>query len=191
MNIRFALTLPALLCASVASADVLYDEAISGDLSGDRFNPTQGGVLALGSNTLTASVVVDDLDFITFNVPAGSELAAVTLTAFDSTLGNRAFMGIQAGSIFTLDPGAPNPAELLGYVLFGSDQLGADLLPAMGSAAGAMGFSGSLPAGDYTLWIQETSQDQDTFTLDFVTVPSPSAAAVLLAAGGMLQRRRR
>ena len=60
----------------------------------------------------------------------------------------------------------------------------------MGSAAGAMGFTGGLPAGDYTLWIQETSQDRDTFTLDLVSVPSPSATIVLIAAGGMSRRRR-
>ncbi len=189
MKIRSAFVLAMLVAVPFASADVLYDEGVSGDISGDRFNPTQGGVLALGSNTLSASVVDGDRDFLTFTVGAGMELAAVNVTTFDSVLGNRAFMGIQTGNVFTLDPDVPNPAALLGYVLFGSGQVGTDILPAMGSAGGAMGFTGFLPAGDYTLWMQETSQDMDTFTLDFVTVPAPSA--LLLVAGGMLSLRRR
>ncbi|MCB1281654.1 MAG: hypothetical protein KDB18_09035, partial [Salinibacterium sp.] len=82
MKTACSIVLAMVSVAPFDSADVLYDEGVSGDISGDRFNPTQGGVLAIGSNTLSASVVLDDRDFITFNVPAGSELTSVTLNAF-------------------------------------------------------------------------------------------------------------
>lgn len=179
-----------IFASSPALADVYWDEAVDGDLSDDRLNPTQGGPLGLGSNLLLASVVMDDLDYLTFTVPAGAELVAINLLAYDSVPGNRAFFAIQQGTIFTLDPNIPDPSVLLGYALFGETDLGGDLLPILGSGAGSIGFTGFLPAGDYTLWIQETSEDLASFTMDLVTIPAPGTAA-LLAMGMVAVRRRR
>lgn len=192
MQIRSAFLLALLVASPAAFADVIHDETIDGDISDDRFAPTQGGSLVFGSNTITATVVMGDIDYLTFTVPAGFELVQMNLLAFESVPGNRAFIGLQAGSVFTLDPDFPDPAELLGYALFGSGQVGTDILDNIGNGGGSIGFTGSLQPGDYTLWMQETGEDADTFTLDLVAVPAPTTTALLAmcALGGTRARRR-
>ena len=58
---------------------------------------------------------------------------------------------------------------------FGTALVGSDILPNIGSGDGAQGFSGALPAGDYTFWIQETGDAPATWSLDLVV----SAASIV------------
>ena len=59
--------------------------------------------------------------------------------------------------------------------------VGNDILPAMGVAGqGASGFSGPLPPGEYSVWVQ----DDFPFKYDYrfeIAVPEPSTLAIMLA----------
>jgi len=109
-----------------------------------------------------------DLDYVTINVPGGSQLSAINLTSYES-LSTQSFIGIQSGSVFTELPGNPDQSNLLGFTLFGPSL--SDILPEMGAAAGTIGFTPPLTDGDYTFWIQETGDDIANYSFDFVVTP--------------------
>ena len=152
-----------------AIGTALFDEATDGDIIGDLNNPLPLQ-LAGGDNLVNGTVVASDLDYLTINVPAGSELTAIQLeeyTAVDST-DNVSFIGIQAGSVFT-EPNVDTAVEnLLGFVLFGGELEDNDILAEMGLGEGAQGFTPPLQEGDYTFWIQETGENLVTYSLNFV-----------------------
>ena len=160
-------------------------EADSGDFSNDAANPT-AVALANGSNLLSGSVVGGDsadLDYVTVNVPEGHVLAAADLVSYESGNGNAvSFIGIQEGTAFTEPADSPNPANLLGLLLFGVDAAGTDILPALGAGANpfggdnAIGFEGPLGAGDYTFWIQETGSAPAVYSIDLVVEPAAGPA---------------
>lgn len=178
------------LSASTAAGQFGYDELVDGDITDDRFNPLEL-IAADGVNVLSGTVVDGDIDYFRFTVPTGSELVAINLTDYVSP-DFAAFIGVQQGSTFTVDPNNPAPDDLLGYVLYGPQTLGTDILDDMGAGFGAIGFTGFLPAGEYTFWNQQTGPDLTSFTMEFVIRPIPApASAVLLGAGGLLVARRR
>ena len=160
-------------------------EADTGDFSNDAANPT-AVALANGSNLLSGSVVGGDsadLDYVTVNVPEGHVLAAADLVSYESGNGNAvSFIGIQEGTAFTEPADNPNPANLLGLLLFGVDAAGTDILPALGAGTNpfggddAIGFEAPLGAGDYTFWIQETSPNVTAYSIDLVVEPAAAAA---------------
>ena len=160
-------------------------EADSGDFSNDAANPT-AVALANGSNLLSGSVVGGDsadLDYVTVNIPEGHVLAAADLVSYESGNGNAvSFIGIQEGTAFTEPADNPNPANLLGLLLFGVDAAGTDILPSLGAGANpfggddAIGFEAPLGAGDYTFWIQETSPNVTAYSIDLVVEPAAAAA---------------
>lgn len=175
--------------AAVAPAAILHDEAVHGDLSGDRLNPSSY-VLALGSNSIIASSVSGDREYVTLNVPAGLSLSSLVLSAYEGD-DQTAFIAVQNGTQLTEPPSGADVANLLGWTHFGP---GAglpppeDVLDELGSGAGAIGFSGALPAGDYTFWMQQTGGAVATYRFDFVTTPEP-ASAMVLALAALLRRR--
>ncbi|MEM9662713.1 MAG: hypothetical protein AAF937_10440 [Planctomycetota bacterium] len=180
----------AALAVSPTLAQFSYDELADGDITGDRFAPLELPA-ADGVNTLSGTVVDGDIDYFRFTVPAGSELVAINLADYQSP-DFAAFLGVQQGSTFTVDPDNPTPDDLLGFVLYGPPAVGTDVLPAIGSAFGAIGFSGFVPAGDYVFWNQQTGPDLTSFTFDFVIRPIPApASAALFGVGGLLASRRR
>lgn len=185
----------------VASAAVIYDEAIDGDFSGDRSNPTSLGTLDMGTHSLTATSLAGDLEYVTFTIPAGRALGSLNLTGFVG-LDDVGFLAIQSGSVFTVTPAeaAGDVSVLLGYTHFGSGGLagtavvGTDILDELGSGPGSTGFTPPLAAGNYTLWIQQTQATPTTYSLDLVVVPEPAEVGVAVGAlllGGMLLRRLR
>lgn len=170
------LTLSVGTLISSAALATNYDEAVSGDLSGDRLNPT---ILTLteGSNLITATSVSGDLEYFRLFVPGGKRLSAIV--AVSNTGGNVSFIGVQRGTQFTESAVAPNVANILGYTHFGNGNLtvGTDILDNMGTGAGAIGFTPPLAAANYTFWSQETSTAA-TYTLDFQVTAVPNAAPV-------------
>ena len=126
------------------------DEATSGEFSDDGANPT---VLPAGpgSNVLSGNVAAGDIDYLTFNVPEGYEFSSLNVLAYESTDNVQSFIGIQSGSVFTESATDPDPANLLGFTLFGDASVGGDILQTIGSGQGTQGFSGALLSGDYTL----------------------------------------
>lgn len=168
------------MAASLSAAT--YSEALNGDLSNNWLAPSTF-VLDQGLNTLTGTVSSSDRDYVTFTILAGYILEALTLEDYSSASG-LSFIGIQSGTTFTEPPTGTDVANLLGYAHFGPAVEGMDILPEIGTGAGAAGFIPPLSAGSYTLWIQETGGATRgyTFSLEITAVPEP--AAWLLLAGG-------
>ncbi|MBX9738115.1 MAG: hypothetical protein K2X32_14430 [Phycisphaerales bacterium] len=174
-----------------AAANTVYNEAITGDLSGNRLAPTNLGVLTPGSNTLLGSTGNADRDYFRITIAPTQSLTNINLVSYVSN-DRAAFIGVQAGSTFTEDPNAADVANILGYTLIGPNgaPAGSDILDNMGVGGGAIGFTGALGAGTYTFWLQQLGANT-TYTLDFVVVPTPSAAALLGLGVLSVSRRRR
>jgi len=189
---RYAALAAAVLFTAAGSAmgQVIWDEAVDGDISGDRFNPDTA-TLSLGSNIVRGSMTSDDLEYLALTVPAGLALSQIVVNEYVS-VDPLAFIAVQAGPIFTEDPNNPVVGNLLGYALFGPgfDNVGQDILQSMSTAGGAIGFSVPLGPGVYTFWIQQTGDPTD-YELDFVTIPTPGGVALLGLAGVMAAGRRR
>jgi hypothetical protein len=189
--------LAGIFSASIASATD-YNEAVSGDLSGDRLAPTTIS-LTPGSNTITATSVSGDVEYYTLIVPPGTRLSQ--LVVLSSTSASLSFIAVQQGDTFTEPPTGTNVANLLGYTHFGpgNSTVGTDILDDMGRGSGAIDFTPPLAAGHYTFWSQETSSTPTTYSLNFVVTPQPvpipvAAYGVLalgLAAMGAWTTRRR
>jgi len=196
-----------------------WDEAIDGDRSNDFAAPTDLGVLVTGSNTVSGETdpgdiieFVDgdpyfsnlDVDLWTVTVPEGRILDRVNLTAFTAmateflggALGTGAWFAIEAGTEIT-DP--TSPAALTGGTVVGlltGVQPGDDVLEELGAGDWVPNtFSGSLPAGAYTFWIQEgPTESTYTFDLQVSPIPEPSTVHLSLLGLGVLvlsQARRR
>ena len=136
------------LGAAPLNAQLAYDEAVSGDLSSDAANPTSVA-FGIGSNTVTGSVVnpADTRDYITFTIPPGQFLTALTLVNYDAVNDNRAFHLLNEGSTSF----EPSPAPPIGSV-FGSMHLdeideGTDTLPEMAASSGNFGTGFTTPLG--------------------------------------------
>jgi hypothetical protein len=188
--------------AAAARADVIWDESASGDLSNSQAAPT-ALPLAAGTNSILGTVGPGDMqDWVALTVPAGFQLSALVLAAYQST-DVQGFIGVQAGPVFV---GSPfSPGSYLGYAHFGTgatngplpptNLVGADLLPIMGDttlAAGSQGFTPPLPSNTYTFLIQQLGA-VTAYQLDYNVTPVPAPAglgALLLGATGVSRRRR-
>ena len=177
------------LGAGPVLADVVWDEDVDGSLSTDRFNTTDFGTLAQGSNNLICDTVSGISKFFTFNIADGEELAAIILDDWISE-DDLGFLGVVTGDFFSVDPANPDVTQLLGYVHHGETFVGQDILPAMGQGPGSIGFTGALGPGDYSFWIRQGGAELTTQDLNFVVTPTPGAIA-LLGLGGIAARRRR
>jgi hypothetical protein len=186
--LRCALTAGA-WCALPAHGDTIWYEVTNGDLSNDPLHPTPL-VLHEGVNTVIGAVngASDPQDWMAITIPAGLQLAQLILADYDS-LDFVAFAGVAAGPAFTGDP--LDTASYLGYSHYGFDTLGEDLLPRMGAASGAQGFTPPLGAGVYTFLSQQLGEDS-LYQFDFVVeaVPGPGAVGLFAAAGIMTLGRR-
>ena len=152
-------------------APSLFSEKLMGDFSGDRSAPEQF-TLGAGDNEITATSVQDDVEYYSVAVPEGMVLDSIVLESFESMTNTLSFIAIQSGTTFT-EPPTPADVEranLLGYLVFGSSagHVGTDILDDIGAAEDAIGFSGPLPSGTYTIWSQETGTDAATYSLNFM-----------------------
>ncbi|MEM9742013.1 MAG: putative Ig domain-containing protein [Pseudomonadota bacterium] len=158
-----------------------FDEATDGDLSDDRFTPTDLGALGLSDNQVTAIQQGDaepggrERDYFTFEVPEGQVLTELRLEAFapgEPTL-PQGFIGLAAGSQVLVDPEttATDIPELLGGHVYGPGDVGTNILPQLadGEVFGAttQGFNLPLPAGTYTLWMNQGGE-ASTITLNLM-----------------------
>lgn len=148
-------------------ADVLlFDEANDGDITDDPNNPLPLQFV-IGDNRISGAGGAPDLDYVTVNVPAGSQLTAIDLVEYIS-IDDQSFIAIQAGSVFTEPADNADAQNLLGYVHFGAAMMGQDILADMGLGEGSQGFTPPLEAGDYTFWIQEIGAADINYSLTFV-----------------------
>ena len=203
-RLSFAALTAALFAVSLASgaqAATAWDEAVSGDLANLGATPTAVS-FAAGSNLVRGSTGRDgagvvDRDYFTFTVAPGWQLETLTVLPGSTFLGGAAasFIAMQTGPVMTVDPTSGSAAGLLGWWLYNENDIGNDILQQMGSSPGAVGYSGPLPAGTYTVWVQETGTGVAAYGFDFAVtqVPEPASALLLLAgvAGLAALRRQR
>lgn len=175
-------------CGAAAQASVIYDESVSGDLSNSGATPTVLTV-GLGSNEVFGTTGKTnntiDRDYFTFTVPAGEVLSAITVLPGTQTLGTlgESFIGMEAGPQVTIGTSPTDASGLLGWLHYGTGDIGVDILPLMGSAGdGASGFTAPLPSGTYSFWVQEASAGTVHYGFDFtIATPEPGSQALLLA----------
>ena len=188
--------------AGSASADLMWDEAIDGDISGDYMNPTQMYTKSVNNHVIFTTVggnPEQDREFFTFTIAEGYELVSIVLDGFEtSPESNLGFIGVATGSSFPTNPDNPDVTQLLGYALIGTSDVGDDILQGMGQGGGSIGFTGPLGAGSYTFWAQETGPSTDNWDLNFIVtqgstpvVPGPGALAGLIGIATIAGRRRR
>jgi hypothetical protein len=167
--------------ASTAAADVIWDEAVDGNLSNDPNSPTLltfgvGDNIVRGT-TLGSSVIPSDgYDAFGFTIEAGWTLEAIVLNAYLPATGGT--------TGFNFSSGAPLP--LGGTLIFGPGVGGAFV----GSDFLADGGIAPLGANDYFMEIREFGGPLAEWELNFVVTPAPSAMA-LLGLGGLVANRRR
>jgi MYXO-CTERM domain-containing protein len=184
----------------VADAAVVYNEnGPAGDLSNNGLSPTRLS-LTLGSNQLFGSTGRDasgviDRDYLTFTVPAGLQWTALNVLPGTGTIGSLSFIGLEQGGQVTLSTTPTSAAGLLGWRHYSTSDINTNILPAMGGAQnGSSGFSTPLPAGTYSLWIQETGSGSVPYGFDIVlsATPEPETyVTVLLALAALAAYRRR
>lgn len=176
-----------------------WNEAVNGDLSNDGLSPTfvaltEGSNLLTGTTGRSADTGQVDRDYLGITVPAGFELSTMLVLDGTASIGFGSFIGLMAGSTFTVAPDAPDATGLLGWTLYDAGNLGGDLLLFMSPPSfGSTGFTPPLPAGDYSFWIQETGTGVATYNFDMnlVAVPEPATALSLLAGLALLAAARR
>ena len=182
--------------ASSVLGDIVHDESVNGDLSGDNLAPTILNADFV-NNEIFGSTTFDplDRDFFTITVDPGFQLSQIVLQLYD-TIEDQSFMAVEAGNVVS---STVNTANLLGSALIGASagaQQGDNILDDLGNAGlGGAGFVGPLGAGTYSFWYQETGADtnyQFNFVIEAVNVPEPSTCTLLLGGVcGMALRRRR
>lgn len=200
---RAALSAAMLFTAMMAQAGVSsgWNEAVDGDLSGDGLAPSVVG-LAPGTTFVrgvTGRAVAGgpvDRDYFTVSIPAGFELSSLTVLEGTVPLVDVGFIAVMNGSTFTVPPDTQSAAGILGFALYSQNDIGNDILPAMGiSTVGSTGFTPPLPAGAYSFWVQETGVGVAPYGFAFAVtaVPEPATALSLLAGlallGAALKRR--
>ncbi len=177
-----------------ASTITVYDEGVQGDFSGTFTAPTPIN-LVVGQNRIvgaTGALSTGTLrDYFTFTIPVGLSLNTLTLVSSSITVGNFAFLGIEAGPAFTFDPTTPDVTQLLGWIHFSPANNGTNILPAIGSGLGAIHFQGPLPAGQYSVWIQDTNVGVSSYELVAEVVPEPGTMLLMLSGLGVAARARR
>src|SRR5271154_5410986 len=187
MRMSIFLLAGAFLYGTAAHGDTLYNESVSGDLSNSGLTPTlltvsQGFNDLFGTTGKSAAAVIDR-DYFTFTVPQGLELTAITVLPGTQTLGamGESFIGIESGPQVTVSTAATTAAGLLGWDHYGTDDIGVNILPLMGMGVGSTGFTGPLPAGTYSFWVQEASVGTVDYGLEFtVATPEPASWTMLL-----------
>jgi hypothetical protein len=179
------------LASGVVGAATLHDEALSEDLSDDHTVPT---ILALaaGSNDVLGTTGITlsgtDRDFARLVVHVGFELTGMVVLPGTQTAGGVSFVALQAGDALTINPAAPNPALLLGWLHYSTADIGRDILPEIGETPGSIGFTGPLPSGSYALWIQDNGFEvaKYGFRFEVAAVPEPETYAMLGAGLGII-----
>jgi hypothetical protein len=177
----------AFLYGAVAHGDTVYNESVSGDLSNIGSAPTllivSPGLNDVFGTTGKSAAGVIDRDYFTFTVPQGFDLTAITVLPGTGTLGplGESFIGVESGPEVTVLTNATTAAGLLGWDHYGTDDIGVNILPLMGMGVGATDFTGWLPPGQYSFWVQEASVGTVPYGLEFtIATPEPSTWTMLL-----------
>lgn len=173
------------LTAQPALAASVYEELVLGELSDDNLAPTAVS-FSLGSNLVTGNISNQDEDYFTATVAAGQQIESIVLLNNTPSGSALNFHGVYLGPTYAI---TANFAAH-GYAFFTADEIGSDLLPAMGVSNG--NFSGPLGPGTYSFRVDGGNFPAELYGLDFRIglIPEPSTGA-LAALGLLLLARRR
>lgn len=188
----------------------LHDEDADGDLSGLISAPTSLTLPSAGDFTVRGTVTnsdqddvfapglpFGDYDVFAMTVPTNFQIDAITLDAFGG--GGRAFIGVQAGPVLTVNTavdGQDFPAVAGGFTLVQAVDVGNDILPdliaGLSSAQPALPLNNPVSAGTYAFAVQNTGTELNSYTLGFTVteVPEPGLAVCVGALGAVALRRR-
>ena len=152
--------------AAPASAAVIHDESVNGDLSSNAAAPTPL-VFALGGNTVIGTTTSGDRDYIRFTIPANQILSGLNLLVYSPD--NLSFAAFNAGTSSYIPSGTTNAFFLAGiHIEFGD--LGSDILPLFVDRAVTTYALAApqLDPGDYCFVIQQTNAIIQSYSLEFV-----------------------
>lgn len=176
---------------SGAQAATAWNEAVSDDLAYAGTAPTAVS-FGPGANEVSGTTGRDaagtvDRDHFTFTIAPGWQLETLTVLAGSTFLGgaSASFIGMQSGPVMMVDPVSNSAAGLLGWWLYNENDIGNDILQQMGASPGALGYAGALPAGTYTVWVQETASGLARYGFDFAVTQVPEPASLLLMLAGV------
>jgi hypothetical protein len=191
-----ALTLPligmAVFCVNQnLQADVVWNEAVDGDLSSNPATPTFVG-FNVGANTIIGSLSEpdgDEQDFLTFTLGPNQFLTGLTLDAFSPE--GVSFQGINSGTT-SFNPEFATAGNFLGLEFVTHEMLGTDMLPLLAAGGyGSIGFTIPLGPGNYSYVIQElTPGEFRNYQITFHVIPEPSSVGLFCLAGLLLSTRR-
>ncbi len=197
-----------------AMAGFVYTESSNGELSEDNLAPTPLGIVTAGSNTVTGAVGGGDADIFRVDIPTGFRLDSLILTSFSTTAPSvRMFASIDDGPTYAytvqeLNNG-PDLSLVMGAGLVGArfvtqppipfrewgTGVGDDMLQFLGGSdrLGGTGFTPPLPAGSYSIYLQETGNNSNySLSFNVSAVPEPSCLSMLgLLTLGCCSHRRR
>lgn len=175
-------------------ADIVWDEAINGDLSSDPEIPTPL-TFTKGLNTMRGSLSEPDgdlRDYVTFTIGPNQFLNAIFLDAF--TPEGISFQALNEGNTSFI-PDFGTAGNFLGLDVVSHEMVGTDMMPGLAAAQfGNIGFSIPLGPGTYTYLIQEvTPGESRDYQISFQVIPEPSSAGLfgLLGLATFLRRVRR
>lgn len=164
----FAIVMLLAAMAVPASAAVIWNESINGDLSSSEAAPTLIS-FGVGSNQILGSVSGSplDRDYITFTIAPGQTLSHLNLIAFGPD--NLAFTAFNSGSTSFIPSTTTNSLFLSGIHISSADA-GFDLMPFFDTRNVT---TNSLPGpslgpGTYCWMIQQTSPIVQNYTVEFV-----------------------
>jgi hypothetical protein len=164
----FATVLLAVSLAVPASAAIVHDENVHGDLSSSEAAPTPLAFV-VGSNEIIGFVNGSplDRDYITFTIAPGFSLSHIYLRAFSPD--NIAFASLNAGATSFVPSGATIGSFLSGIHVFGTD-LNTDLLGPFDTRSVTTNSlpAPNLPPGTYSFLMQQTSALLQSYRLEFV-----------------------
>lgn len=191
-NLKSVLAICLALTAAVSSsyAAVVYDETVSGDLSGLLGSPTSLSVSS-GANTVIGEIGANgnsgatngsDADYFSLTVPSGGSLDTLTVDSYvPAGSSGSSFFGYTLGTSFS----GQGFGDVDGFTLINAAS--GDVLS---SLAG-----GSLGPGTYSFWLQETApttvEYQLTIGITTTVIPEPATAVLISGCLAALVFRRR
>ncbi|MBC03911.1 MAG: hypothetical protein CMJ34_11515 [Phycisphaerae bacterium] len=161
---------------SALLADVVYDETVSGDLSGNAVAPTSLGTIEDAVLLVKGSVrtPIDTRDYFTLTIPKGVTLDSMRLIDYydGSTggFGNTSYVMIDDG------PTSVIPANSTSGDFLGGSHLNRVRFPnattnmldrLSGAPQGGSGFSYPLGPGTYTFNVQQTGSQENVYEIQF------------------------
>lgn len=192
---KLATSCATLLLAGAANAAVIYQESLDGDLSGAFASPT-AVTLSSGVNSIigqtgnngnggaiggTGTAVSRDADYFTFSVTAGQVVNSISIASYTFSPSDPgvSFMGFRMAASFS----GQGSGDIDGQSLFNASS---------GDIISGLTGSSTLGPGDYSVWVQETSDNVVDYQLDINVVPEPSSALLVILGGcGFVLRRSR